>query len=101
MPLSLVLPNYTYSAPGPTYAPSQLIFVAVVSLILYVTFVLVQTVRHRDYFLPPKGQVEDADLHADPPSDRTTMGAFGLLLVALGAVILLAIVNLFRRGRVR
>ena len=46
--LSLILPNYTSSTSGPTYAPSQLIFVAVVSLILYGTFVLVQTVRHRD-----------------------------------------------------
>lgn len=85
--LSLVLPNYTSSTPGPTYAPSQLVFVAVVSLILYATFVLVQTVRHRDYFLPA---AEGKDDHAAPPSTRATGIAFGVLLVALVAVVLLA-----------
>ena len=65
--LSLVLPNYVSSAPGATYAPSQLVFVAIVSLILYGTFVMVQTVSHRDYFLP--GNDMPKDTHAVPPSD--------------------------------
>ncbi|HXH17288.1 MAG TPA: ionic transporter y4hA [Sphingomonas sp.] len=85
--LALVLPNYTSSTDGPTYAPSQLVFVAVVSLILYGTFVLVQTVRHRDYFLPA---TDDKDDHAAPPSSRATGIAFAALLVALVAVVLLA-----------
>lgn len=84
--LTLVLPNYVESAPGPAYAPSQLIFVAIVSLILYATFVLVQTVRHRSYFLPEGGDEE----HADPPSDRTTWIAFGMLVMGLVGVVLLA-----------
>ncbi|MEG3082597.1 ionic transporter y4hA [Sphingomonas sp. PB2P12] len=85
--LSLILPNYTSSTVGPTYAPSQLMFVAVVSLILYGTFVLVQTVRHRDYFLP---STDDKDDHAAPPSSRATGIAFAALLVALVSVVLLA-----------
>ena len=85
--LSLILPNYTSSTQGPTYAPSQLLFVAVVSLILYGTFVLVQTVRHRDYFLP---STDDKDDHAAPPSGRATGIAFAALLVALVSVVLLA-----------
>ena len=51
--LSMILPNLTVSEPGPYFNTSQLIFVGVVTLIIYLTFVLVQTVRHRDYFLPP------------------------------------------------
>jgi Ca2+:H+ antiporter len=86
--LSLILPNYTTSAAGPTYAPSQLIFVAIVSLVLYGTFVLVQTVRHRDYFLPA-GDIAQEE-HAPPPNDRTAWTAFGILLVALVVVVLLA-----------
>ncbi|SOB87217.1 Ca2+:H+ antiporter [Sphingomonas guangdongensis] len=86
--LSLVLPNYTDSAPGPSYAPSQLVFVAVVSLILYLTFVLVQTVRHRDYFLPDETMPQDA--HAAPPALSTTWIAFATLLVSLVGVVLLA-----------
>ncbi|MES3098056.1 calcium:proton antiporter [Sphingomonas faeni] len=85
--LSLILPNYTSSTQGPTYASSQLIFVAVVSLILYGTFVLVQTVRHRDYFLP---STDDKDDHAAPPSGRATGIAFAALVVALVSVVLLA-----------
>jgi Ca2+:H+ antiporter len=86
--LSLILPNYTTSAAGPTYAPSQLIFVAIISLVLYGTFVLVQTVRHRDYFLPA-GDIAPEE-HATPPGNRTAWTAFGILLVALVIVVLLA-----------
>jgi Ca2+:H+ antiporter len=89
--LPLVLPNYTTSVPGPVYSPGQLAFVAFVSLLLYLTFVLVQTVRHRDYFLPEDpAAAADEDTHAAPPPAATAWAAFALLLVSLGAVILLA-----------
>jgi Ca2+:H+ antiporter len=86
--LSLVLPNFVTSSPGPTYAPPQLVFVAVVSLFLYLMFVLVQTVRHREYFLPDEEL--PADAHVDRPSDLTSWTSLGLLLVALVGVVLLA-----------
>lgn len=87
--LVLVLPNYASSAPGPTYLPSQLVFVAAVSLILYGTFVMVQTVRHRDYFLPAEDNLP-SDAHAEPPTRNTAIVSFLMLLVALVAVVLLA-----------
>ena len=87
--LSLVLPKYVSSAPGPTYAPSQLIFVAIVSVILYGTFVMVQTVRHRDYFLPADEDMP-GDAHAEPPTNAAALAALGMLLVALIGVVLLA-----------
>ena len=87
--LSLVLPNYTSSAPGPVYSPSQLIFTALVSMVLYVTFVLVQTVSHRDYFLP-SGDVKERDAHAAPPTNFAAWSAFATLLIALVGVVLLA-----------
>lgn len=86
--LSLILPNYTVTTPGPSYAPSQLVFVAVVSLILYGSFVAVQTVSHRDYFLPAADLPHDS--HAEPPSNRAAWAAFGVLLAALVSVVLLA-----------
>lgn len=88
--LTLVLPNYTISRAGPVYSPIQLAFVALVSLLLYLTFVMVQTVRHRDYFLPKGPQAADEDAHAAPPTAGAAIAAFMLLLVSLGAVILLA-----------
>src|SRR4051812_28876762 len=50
--LSLVLPTFTTSRPGPEFSPSQLTFAALASLVLYTAFVVTQTVRHRDFFLP-------------------------------------------------
>jgi len=87
--LSLVLPNYVLSRPGPEFAPSQLIFLAIVSLVLYGTFVMVQTVRHRDYFLP-EDEPPSHDTHAEPPDNTATWAAFGILLIALVAVVFLA-----------
>jgi len=87
--LTLILPNYTTTVAGPVYSSSQLIFVSVVSLVLYGTFVMVQTVRHRDYFLPENGATNE-DVHADPPTKTATFLSLGLLLVCLGAVVLLA-----------
>ncbi|MEU4158969.1 ionic transporter y4hA [Actinoplanes sp. NPDC026670] len=90
--LSLVLPTFTTSRPGPQFSPAQLAFAAVVSLGLYLLFVAVQTRRHRDYFLPitTAGEVIDAEEHVDPPSARTALQSLGLLLVALIAVVGLA-----------
>jgi len=87
--LSLVLPSFTVSAPGPTYTVAQLAFAAVASLVLWGTFVFVQTVRHRDYFLPT-GSAADEDVHAQPPSARRAWASFGLLFVSLIAVVGLA-----------
>lgn len=87
--LTLILPNYTTTVAGPVYSEGQLIFVAIISLILYVTFVLVQAVRHRDYFLPP-GAEKDKEAHAAPPSRTTALLSTLMLMVCLGAVVLLA-----------
>ena len=90
--LSLVLPTFTTSRPGPEFSPPQLAFAAIASLVLYVAFVLTQTVRHRDFFLPvtSEGLVIEAEEHADPPSSRAALTSLGLLLLALVAVVGLA-----------
>jgi Ca2+:H+ antiporter len=90
--LSLVLPTFTTSAQGPAFSPAQLGFAAVASLALYGLFVLTQTVRHRDYFLPvPRdGAPIDPEEHAPRPSGRTALTSLGLLLVALVSVVGLA-----------
>ncbi len=87
--LTLILPNYTTSVLGPIYSRSQLIFIATVCLVLYGAFVAVQTVRHRDYFLPAQGD-SNKEIHAPPPTDKSTIFSLVLLLVCLGAVVLLA-----------
>ena len=86
--LTLVLPNYAASELGPLYSTPQLVFAGLVSLVLYGSFVFIQTVRHRDYFLPVQGDDEEA--HAPPPADRTAVLSAGLLLVSLVAIVGLA-----------
>lgn len=115
--LSMVLPSFTTSAPGPEFSGPQLVFAAVASLALYVLFVFVQNVRHRDYFLPtdtataptpggpadptPDGAggdasaaradpADDPDAHAASPSTGKALISLVLLLAALVAVVGLA-----------
>jgi Ca2+:H+ antiporter len=83
--LTLILPNFATSAPGPLFSTSQLVFAGIVSLVLYGSFVFIQTVRHRDYFLTIEH--DDAEAHAPPPSNTTAAVSAGLLLAALVAVV--------------
>src|SRR5262245_25250030 len=86
--LTLVLPNFAISAPGPLFSTSQLVFAGTVSLVLYCSFVFIQTVRHRDYFLA--GKPDNVEAHAPPPSNTTAAISAGLLLAVLVAIVGLA-----------
>ncbi len=90
--LSLVLPTFTTSHPGPEFTPSQLMFAAVASLGLYVVFVFTQTMRHRNFFLPvaQEGVINDQAEDAPPPSTRSTLTSLAMLVAALVAVVGLA-----------
>jgi Ca2+:H+ antiporter len=87
--LTMVLPNYTTTTPGPFYSRSQLAFIAVVSLVLYGTFVLIQTVRHRDYFLSESAE-SDGEVRAATPPAKMAATSAALLLACLVSVVLLA-----------
>ena len=100
--LSLVLPTFTTARPGPEFSPAQLAFAATASLALYAMFVVTQTVRHRDFFLPVARegggaqqreraeQEREEHEHAAPPSTRAAGASLALLLLALVAVVGLA-----------
>ena len=86
--LALVLPSFTTTTGGPTYSGSQLAFAGITSLALYGVFVFVQTVRHRDYFLPVGNP--DADSHAEPPPNWVAWSSLALLVLSLVGVVGLA-----------
>ena len=86
--LTLVLPTFTVSTPGPTLTSTQLAFAGVVSLALYFIFVFVQTVRHREFFLPL--DFESDDPGAVMPSSLTVGVGLFLLIFSLVAVVGLA-----------
>ena len=82
----LVMPLYTISSSEGTYTDSQLIFVALSSLALWLVFVFIQTIRHRDYFLPMES-AGDESVHAQPPGLAQTRISFFLLLLSLVCVV--------------
>lgn len=107
--LSLVLPSFTTSSHGATFTPAQLGFSAIASLSLWAVFIFGQTIRHREYFLPPTaplGDVEsdtaigtsalgtatatDAHDGAPHPTAGQAWASLGLLLLSLIAVVGLA-----------
>ena len=87
--LGLVLPNFTTSTAGPTFSTEQEIFFAAVSLLLYATFLLIQTLRHRGYFLDVK---ETTAKHSPHHVVRVRSTGFHavMLLLYLATVIFLA-----------
>jgi len=48
--LSLLLPDFTQTTPGPTLSIGQSTFIAIVAVGLYATFLALQTGRHQNYF---------------------------------------------------
>ena len=85
--ITLIMPNYTLTAPGPIYSAAQLGFVSIVTLILYCVFLYTQTIRHRDYFInDATGDATDGAVL----SNRMLAISMALLLLSLLAVVLLA-----------
>lgn len=87
---SLVIPTFTSSTDGPTLTNTQLAFAALAALVIYLLFVLVQTVRHRDYFLPDEDDGIAEEIHAQAPTNREAVTSLVLLMLALAAVVGLA-----------
>ena len=90
--MTLILPNFTTSIQGPYYTQSQLIFVALACLIIYSTFLMVQTVRHRNYFINEEPQENDNNSSVIPtkPSLMKTGISLVLLILCLGVVVFMA-----------
>jgi Ca2+:H+ antiporter len=87
--ITLVLPNYTTTLVEPVFSPAQLGFVSAITIALYLVFLYIQTIHHRDYFV--SNGAGHAPSAAAGSSDRGGMIASGAwLVVALLGVILLA-----------
>lgn len=84
--LTLILPNFTRHASGPSYSSAELVFVAVATLLLYGAFLYIQTVRHRDYFIVP---APHHDWHFEPSPRRLAISG-ALLMLALVAIVMLS-----------
>ena len=88
--LGLVLPNFTTSRSGPNFSTEQEVFLIVMSILLYAIFLLIQTVRHRRYFMESEDVVIPMTSAHHPFQVRSTAFHAVMLLLYLVAVILLA-----------
>src|SRR6202022_937144 len=85
--ITLILPNYTLTTPGPIYSAGQLGFVSVVTVLLYGVFLYTQTIRHRDYFIGDPAGKPNGRPHA---ASRLLAASSALPLGWLVGVVLLA-----------
>src|SRR6202165_4529324 len=76
--ITLIMPNYTLTTPGPIYSAGQLAFVSVATVLLYGVFLYTQTILHRNYFvIGATGKADDGT----PASNRMLALSTVLLLV--------------------
>ena len=78
--------SFRISSSEGSYTTSQLIFVAFSSLALWLVYVFIQTIRHRDYFLPLHSAADES-VHAVPPTSTEAWSSFVLLIAALVGVV--------------
>ena len=76
--LTLSLPNFTVTTPGPTLSTAQQIFLVVMSAGLYAAFLAIQTGRHRAYFIMDEDEAEAAG----PAKAKGPLARHAVLLVA-------------------
>ncbi len=85
--LTLSLPNFTVTTPGPTLSSPQQSFLVVMSLGLYAAFLAIQTGRHRGYFILDEDETEAVGpIKATGPRAKPA----GLLIVYILPVVFLA-----------
>ncbi len=87
--LTLILPNFTIAVSGPVYSTEQLAFVAVVTLILYGSFLFVHTISHKSDFISD-GADAASHSHGDAPTKTKAIISAILLVVLLVVVVMLA-----------
>lgn len=83
--MTLILPNFTVSVSGPSYSDAQLIFVSLACLVIYAVFLMVQTVRHRNYFI-----ADGEDVHDYKISNASAITSLILLVICLAVVVFMA-----------
>lgn len=85
--LTLILPNYTTSQSGPFYSTAQLIFVSLACIAIYATFLMVQTVRHRNYFITQEHNESEG---VAPPARNVMLFSLLFLVICLAVVVFMA-----------
>jgi Ca2+:H+ antiporter len=92
--ISLILPRFTTSTTEPTLTPLQAGFFAAMTVVLYATFLAIQTRRHRSFFMQPtaggnaQADTDDDDGHEGLNPQSVYYHAVFLVLTMLPIVFL-------------
>ena len=85
---ALILPNHVKTEPDPSQAPYKTLMFAGITILFYIVFIIIQTMRHRAFFAEPGGE----EVHSGP--EHHASGSLGyhlaMLLVTLAIVVALA-----------
>lgn len=91
---ALIIPNYTKTAPDPIEAPAKALLFAVITVLFYIVFLIIQTVRHRAFFAEPEGNGAHELLGEEVEEHMRRPGALGfhilMLLLTLAPVLMLS-----------
>jgi Ca2+:H+ antiporter len=78
--MTLILPKFTQSTPDPSLNRIQSEWFALITIVLYVTFLAIQTMRHRSFFMQPGQEQNGGDDHHNVSGSRS-VGFHAILLV--------------------
>jgi Ca2+:H+ antiporter len=91
---ALILPNYTITAPDPIHAPYKAVLFAVITVLFYAIFLIIQTMRHRAFFAEPVGNGRHEVLSEEPGARLPHSGSLAfhvaMLILTLVPVTLLS-----------
>jgi Ca2+:H+ antiporter len=88
---ALIIPNYTKTEPDPSQAPFKAVLFAAITILFYLVFVVIQTMRHRAFFAEPKRNGRHArhqGLHHGSPHGSLAHHVLMLVLTLLPVVLL-------------
>lgn len=93
--ISLILPRYTVSTAEPALTAEQGLLFSILAILLYGTFLAMQTVRHREHFVEPGAAMHVGERVAQIPGDEPRKtGAIAyhaiLLILTLAPIVLLS-----------
>jgi Ca2+:H+ antiporter len=91
---ALIIPNYTKTEPNPSQAPFKALLFATITILFYLVFVVIQTMRHRAFFAEPRHRRGETASTAKEPDHRPASGSLAfhaaMLFLTLLPVVLLS-----------
>jgi Ca2+:H+ antiporter len=91
---ALIIPNYIETEPDPSQSPLKALMFFSITVLFYIVFLIIQTVRHRAFFADPKDNERNEPIHRARAHSPAASGSLAfhvmMLLLTLAPVVLLS-----------